>query len=87
MKNTSREAFIKFKPKREIHHKIILKVMNSFSKDLTGQDISDYCELGYHAVMKRMSELVKLKKVETTDTDLIQGKKRYRLINIHSKRI
>ena len=82
MKQTSREAYERVKPKRNEHHRAILNVLSHYEKGLTGFDISEHCNLSYHQVMRRMSELEELGKIETTEKDLKQRRMKYRLIKV-----
>jgi hypothetical protein len=68
MRDSSLEAHDSVKPKKESHYAIIERAVRKAKKDyingVTGLQMSMYCDLSYHAIMKRVSEMEKLKRIK-----------------------
>lgn len=76
---TSQTAYEEIKPNIPNHHAIILKAFKK-GEELTSLDVSNRCLLGYHAVARRMKELVNLYEVETTTKHTSQNRMMYKII-------
>jgi len=65
MRESSKEAFISFNSSndKQDHYKIILHTLSKLKKAIC-REICDNCELTYHQIQRRMSELEKANKVE-----------------------
>ena len=57
MRDSSLEAFENIKPNRETHYKEILKALNKIGSPAVARVIESHCELDYHAIMRRLSEM------------------------------
>ena len=57
MRKSSIEAHESIKPHKDSHYKIIKNAMIDIGKPATSRNISMYCELDYHEVARRLSEM------------------------------
>lgn len=57
MRESSTDAHNRSKAFKEVHYKEITKALNKLSKPSISKEISCYCDLDYHQVARRLSEM------------------------------
>ncbi len=70
MRASSIEAHQEIKPKKQAHYELILKAMSKIGEPAICRSISYQCELSYHQIQRRISEMEKNKLVKVVGRDI-----------------